>query len=57
MWLLIWFSYKDAKLGQGKENSRAYLKDNPEIAQEIEDKIRAKFGMTEPIEVEPEEAE
>lgn len=39
-----WFSYNDAKLGQGKENSRAYLKSNPELAQEIEDLIRSKVG-------------
>jgi len=40
-----WFSYNDSKLGQGKENSRTYLKANPLIAQEIEDKIRAKVGV------------
>lgn len=40
-----WFSYNDAKIGQGKENSRTFLKENPAIAQEIEDKIRAKFAM------------
>ena len=39
-----WFSYNDAKLGQGKENSRTYLKENPAIAQELEDKIRAKYA-------------
>jgi len=41
-----WFSYNDGKLGQGKENSRAYLKENPEIAVEIENKILEKFGMS-----------
>ncbi|EPH5995739.1 TPA: recombinase RecA [Campylobacter jejuni] len=30
-----WFSYKDKKLGQGRENSKAFLKENPEIADEI----------------------
>jgi recombination protein RecA len=50
-----WFSYNDAKLGQGKENSRSYLKENPEVAQEIEDKIRAKYGMTENVVAAPEE--
>ncbi|PLX67002.1 MAG: recombinase RecA [Denitrovibrio sp.] len=44
-----WFSYNDGKLGQGKENSRAFLKANPEMAQEIEDKIRTKYGMLEVI--------
>lgn len=36
-----WYSYGDGKIGQGKANSVQYLKDHPEIAQEIEDKIRA----------------
>jgi len=35
-----WYSYGDNRIGQGKENVREYLKDNPEIAQEIEGKIR-----------------
>ncbi|HHX10291.1 MAG TPA: recombinase RecA [Firmicutes bacterium] len=35
-----WYSYGDVRLGQGKENSRQFLKDNPEISQEIETKIR-----------------
>ena len=35
-----WFSYKDIKLGQGRENSKDFLRDNPEIAEEIEKKIR-----------------
>lgn len=35
-----WFSYNGQKIGQGKENARLFLKDNPEIAQEIETKIR-----------------
>jgi recombination protein RecA len=41
-----WFSYNDNKLGQGKENSRTFLKENPEVAEEIEMKILDKFGMT-----------
>ncbi|PLX70642.1 MAG: recombinase RecA [Denitrovibrio sp.] len=44
-----WFSYNDAKLGQGKENSRTYLKEHPEVAQEIEDKIKRKLGVLEVI--------
>ena len=35
-----WYSYGDKKIGQGKENVKAYLNDNPEKAQEIETKIR-----------------
>jgi recombination protein RecA len=34
-----WFSYNDGKIGQGKENSKVFLKNNPEIANEIEKKI------------------
>ena len=40
-----WFSYKDAKVGQGKENSKQFLLDNPEIATEIEGKILASMGI------------
>ncbi len=35
-----WYSYQDERLGQGRENSKAFLKGHPEIAQEIEEKIR-----------------
>ena len=36
-----WYSYNGEKIGQGKDNAREFLKENPRIAQEIEDKIRA----------------
>ncbi len=36
-----WYSYGDERIGQGKENARTYLKEKPEIAEEIEKKIRA----------------
>jgi recombination protein RecA len=36
-----WYSYNGEKIGQGKDNAREFLKENPKIAQEIEDKIRA----------------
>ncbi len=35
-----WFSYKDQRIGQGRENARLFLKDNPEIAAEIDKIIR-----------------
>lgn len=35
-----WYSYGDARIGQGKENAKQYFKDNPEAAQELEQKIR-----------------
>ncbi len=40
-----WFSYKDARLGQGRENSKLYLKENSEIALEIENIIREKYNL------------
>ena len=40
-----WYAYKGDKIGQGKDNARQYLKDNPEIAREIEAKIRAASGV------------
>ena len=40
-----WFSYKDQRIGQGKENARQFLKDNPAVASEIEKQIRAKAGQ------------
>ena len=36
-----WFSYNGENIGQGKENTKSYLRDNPELADEIEGKIRA----------------
>ncbi len=38
-----WFSYGETRVGQGRENTKQYLKDNPDIANEIEAKIRAKI--------------
>jgi recombination protein RecA len=41
-----WYTYDGDQLGQGKENSRRYLIEHPEVAQEIEDKILVKLGIT-----------
>ncbi len=40
-----WFSYGDQRIGQGRENAKNYLKDNPRMALDIEDKIRAAHGL------------
>ena len=40
-----WYTYEGEQLGQGKENSRRYLRENPELANEIEQKIKAKLGI------------
>ena len=42
-----WYSYGTQRIGQGKENVRQFLADNPEIAAEIEAKIRADSGLAE----------
>ena len=44
-----WFSYKDKKLAQGKENSKIFLKENPKIADEIEAKIKEQIGANDEI--------
>ena len=43
-----WFTYGEDQLGQGKENARNFLKDNPPLAAEIEEKILAALGIGEP---------
>lgn len=40
-----WFSYKDKKLGQGRENSKAFLRENPELADEITKAIQNSMGI------------
>ena len=45
-----WYSYGDQRIGQGKENARQFLKENPDIAAEIEEKVRADAGL---VDVEP----
>jgi recombination protein RecA len=45
-----WYTYEADQLGQGKENARAFLLDNPDLANEIENKIREHFV---PVEVDP----
>ena len=40
-----WYSYGDERIGQGRENAKQYLRDNPDVAYAIEDKIRASHGL------------
>ncbi len=40
-----WYTYEGDQLGQGKENSRAFLRDNPDLADEIEKRIKDKYGV------------
>jgi recombination protein RecA len=38
-----WYSYKGNRIGQGKDNTRAYLQANKEVSREIEDQVRARL--------------
>ena len=40
-----WYAYNDAKIGQGRENAKQYLKDNPQICEEVERKVREHYGL------------
>lgn len=40
-----WYSYGDVRLGQGRENSKDYLKENPELTVELEQKVRIATGL------------
>jgi recombination protein RecA len=50
-----WFSYGDLRLGQGKENSREFLIENPDILEEVEARVRMALGLTETGDSAPEE--
>jgi recombination protein RecA len=41
-----WYSYNGEKIGQGKDNAREFLRENPEIAREIENRIRESLGVS-----------
>jgi recombination protein RecA len=40
-----WYTYNGDQLGQGKENARSFLRDNPDMADEIEKRIKEKLGV------------
>jgi recombination protein RecA len=46
-----WFAYSGERLGQGRENAKQYLKDNPTARQSIEDRVRKELGLTRELEV------
>jgi recombination protein RecA len=46
-----WYTYEGDQLGQGKENARSFLRDNPDLANEIEKRIKEKLGIGVPIDV------
>jgi len=41
-----WYSYRGERIGQGRENARAYLKDNPEVRNKLEVELRAALGLS-----------
>ena len=45
-----WFAYEGNKIGQGRENARQYLKDNPDVLAEIDKKVREKYGLSAKVE-------
>ncbi len=48
-----WYSYKDEKIGQGRENTKHFLKDNPELLNEIESRIRSNSETVEELMIDP----
>ncbi len=53
-----WYAYNGDKIGQGRENAKQYLRDNPAVCQEIENRVREHFGLngSVPVEAAPEKA-
>ncbi len=49
-----WYTYEGDQLGQGKENARSFLKDNPDLSDEIEKKIKEKLGIGPRVDQKPE---
>ncbi len=41
-----WFAYNDEKIGQGRENAKQFLKEHPEVMDEVEEKVREVYGFT-----------
>jgi len=40
-----WFSFEDERVGQGRENAKIFLKEHPEVARAIEEKIKERYGL------------
>jgi recombination protein RecA len=51
-----WYTYEGDQLGQGKENARNFLRDNPDLADEIEKKIKEKLGVGPTLDAQPEQS-
>jgi recombination protein RecA len=48
-----WYSYKDEKIGQGRENTKKFLNDNPALLEEIETRIRSNSNTVEELMIDP----
>src|SRR5687767_5936915 len=48
-----WFAFNGERLGQGRENVKQFMRDNPEIARQIEERVRKELGLTRDAEVAP----
>src|SRR3954468_18087719 len=48
-----WYTYESDQLGQGKENARNFLKENPDLANELEKKIKEKLGVGPKLDADP----
>ncbi len=44
-----WYSYGDQRIGQGRENAKMFLKDNPALMAEVEEKVKELLGMHAPV--------
>jgi recombination protein RecA len=44
-----WYSYNSQRIGQGRENAKMFLKDNPAVMAEIEEKVKGVLGITKPV--------
>jgi recombination protein RecA len=51
-----WFSFNGERLGQGRENAKQFLKDNPDTFKTMEDLVRKELGLTRDAAAEPEES-
>ena len=52
-----WYSYGEDRIGQGRENAKRYLADNPDIFEEVDKRVRAAYGIGEPLEEDNKAAE
>jgi recombination protein RecA len=52
-----WYSYKGQKIGQGRENAKMFLKDNPALMSEVEELVKGVLGITATVPAEPEASE